>query len=147
MSLRFNKSTSKEDFEQIHEYTIDAFSDTPDFAWTLDEIEKEVADGWELEAAYNGEDEIVAALFYMDTGEVLLTKNTGLKIHHQGSGYSHQVKEHFETVAREKKLDAIAHYCRIDNFRMYSLNESHGYKKTETKIGDGQVVEWVKKLK
>ena len=50
-------------------------------------------------------------------------------------------------MAREKKLKKIVHYCRIDNFRMYSLNESHGYRKTEKAIDEaGLVVEWTKVL-
>ena len=76
-----------------------------------------------------------------------MTKNTSLKMNYQGSGYSHKIKEFFEKVARERKLKKIVHYCGIDNFRMYSLNESHGYKKTPHKLGtNGRVVEWIKPI-
>jgi hypothetical protein len=148
MELNFVKAEKLKDLRRIHEYTIDAFSDTPDFSWTLDEIKQEVKDGWELFGVTNEEDEIVAAIFFCQDKDTLLTKNTGLRIHHQGSGYSHQIKDYFEKVAKQKRLKKIAHFCRIDNFRMYSLNESHGYQKSGKRIGpDGQVVEWIKVLK
>ena len=74
-------------------------------------------------------------------------KNTAVKINHQGSGYSHQIKDFFELRARELKLRVIFHFCRIDDFRMYSLNESHGYKKTSRRLGkNGEVVEWRKTI-
>lgn len=147
MSLNFFKAQGTKDFKQIYEYTIDAFSETPDFKWTLDEIKKEVSEGWELYGATNEEDDIVAAVFLRIEKESMLTKNTGLQILHQGSGYNHEIKEFFEQKAKENKLKKIFHYCRIDNFRMYSLNESHGYKKTGNSLSEGQIVEWVKNLK
>ena len=147
MMLTFKKAKSEKDIKSIHDYNIDAFSDSPDFKWTFEEIKKEVADGWELNSLMD-EGEVVAAVFYKVETDSLLTKNTAIKIDHQGAGLSHAIKEFFEKVAREKKLKRIYHYCRIDNFRMYSLNESHQYKKTPRKLGpDGLVVEWMKTLK
>jgi predicted GNAT family acetyltransferase len=146
VDLVFHKADNEKHIKDIHEYNIDAFSDSPDFNWTLKEIKNEVKDGWELYGAYLGE-EIIAAIFMKEEQDTLLSKNTAIKMSHQGSGYSHMIKEFIEKVAREKHLKKIAHYCRIDNFRMYSLNESHGYKKTPNKIGpDGQVVEWIRDL-
>lgn len=146
MSLTFFSASKPKDIKEVYEYTIDAFSDTPDFNWNLDEIKREVSDGWSLCGVKNEDDEIVAAVFYrLDEGSIL-TKNTGLKINHQGAGYNHEIKEFFESKAKELKAKSIKHYCRIDNFRMYSLNESHGYAKTPNKIEDGQIVEWEKKL-
>ncbi len=147
MKLTFKKAKTEKDIKGIYEYNIDAFSDSPDFKWTFDEIKKEVADGWELYSLIH-ESEVVAAVFYKVEVDSLLTKNTAIKIDHQGAGLSHTIKEFFEKVAREKKLKKIYHYCRIDNFRMYSLNESHQYKKTPRKLGpEGLVVEWVKAIK
>lgn len=146
MSLTFTEATSSKELKKLHDYTIDAFSDTPDFSWTLDDLKHEMKDGWQIYCVTNEEEDVVAAVFVKVEGDTLQTKNTGLKIHHQGMGYSHQIKEFFEQFARKKKLKNLVHYCRIDNFRMYSLNESHGYSKTENKIGDGQVVEWIKKI-
>lgn len=146
MDLQFFKASKAKEIQEIYDYTIDAFSDSPDFNWTLDEIKNEVSDGWVLVGVRNDESEIVAALFYRLFKKELQTKNTGLKINHQGSGYSHAIKEYFEQVAIENKAKQIVHYCRIDNFRMYSLNESHGYKKTQNTHSGGQVVEWVKNL-
>jgi len=74
-----------------------------------------------------------------------LTKNTAVKANYQGSGFSHEIKNFFDKKAKELKAKKILHYCSIDNFRMYSLNESHGYKKT--KKSEGQLVEWVKDIK
>lgn len=147
MKLTFKKAKTEKDIREIFEHNIDAFSDSPDFKWTFDEIKKEVADGWELYSLID-EGEIVAAVFYKVEDGSLLTKNTAIKLDHQGVGLSHSIKEFFEKVARDKKLKNIYHYCRIDNFRMYSLNESHQYKKTPRKLGpEGLVVEWVKSLK
>jgi len=148
MSLKFFSADKPKEMKKIYEYTIDAFSDSPDFNWNLDEIKREVKDGWSLFGVTNEEEEIVAALFFRLKNNSLLTKNTGLKINHQGAGYSHEIKNFFETKAKELKANSIKHYCRIDNFRMYSLNESHGYKKTPSPVDEeGQIVEWVKPLK
>lgn len=146
MDLAFKKIATKAQIKEVYDYTIEAFSDSPDFNWTVEEIEKEVKEGWELNGVYLGE-EIIAAVFFKKYKESLLTKNTAIKVEHQGSGYSHRIKEFFENKARELNLTQILHYCRIDNFRMYSLNESHGYKKTGARPDeDDQVVEWAKVL-
>lgn len=147
MKLTFKKAKTEKDIKEIYDHNIDAFSDSPDFKWTFEEIKKEVSEGWELYSLID-EGEIVAAVFYKVEDDSLLTKNTAIKIDHQGAGLSHSIKEFFEKVAREKKLKRIYHYCRIDNFRMYSLNESHQYKKTPRKLGpEGLVVEWMKVVK
>lgn len=146
MDLTFKKAANDKDIQAVFDHNIDAFSDSPDFKWTLDEIRNEVSEGWELYSLISDKD-IVAAAFFKVEGDALLTKNTAIKSDHQGSGLSHAIKEFFEKIARDKKLKRIFHYCRIDNFRMYSLNESHSYRKTPNKIGeDGLVVEWVKLL-
>jgi len=146
VKLKFQKAKSNKDIQNICDYNIDAFSDSPDFNWNMDEIQNEVAEGWELYSVMVDE-EIIAALFFKTDKDTLYTKNTAVKVSYQGSGFSHKIKEYFEKVGRDKGLKHIIHYCRIDNFRMYSLNESHGYRKTPNKFGpDGQVVEWIKDL-
>ncbi len=147
MNLTFFKVEKNRDLKEIHDYTIDAFSDSPDFNWTLDDLKSEISSGWELFGVRNAEGEIVAAAFLKKDSDGLLTKNTGLRIDHQGSGYNHEIKEFFEISARKRSLRKVFHYCRIDNFRMYSLNESHGYYKTGNVYSDGTVVEWVKDVK
>jgi len=149
MALNFIKANNEKDFKNIYEYTTDAFSDSPDFNWDLEGIQAEVKDGWELESAYNEKKDVIAALFYKvdKKSNTLLTKNTGLQINHQGLGYSHEIKNYFEAVAKKKVVNSIAHFCRVDNFRAYSLNESHNYKKTTNTLNDGLVVEWIKKIK
>lgn len=147
MSLKFIKASNSKDIKTIYDYNIDAFSDSPGFNWNFDEIKKEVKAGWEL---YGVEEsgEIIAALFYKLDGKTLFSKNTSIKISHQGSGFSHKIKDFFEVQAKESKVKEIVHYCSIDNFRMYSLNESHGYEKSDKRLGEkGQVVEWIKKMK
>jgi hypothetical protein len=143
--LLFKTATKVSQYKDIYDHNLDAFTDSPDFKWDLDEIKKEVKDGWKLYSAHVG-DMIIAALFLKLEGKKLLTKNTGTKMSHQGSGYSHKIKEFFEKSAKELKAKKIYHYCRIDNFRMYSLNESHGYVKTAKKLDNGLVVEWEKLL-
>jgi predicted GNAT family acetyltransferase len=147
LSLTFNQATKDKEIQAVYDHNIDAFSDSPDFKWNLEEIKNEITGGWQLFSVSDGE-EIVAALFLSEVDNKLYTKNTGLKMHHQGSGFSHEIKEFYEKEARQRKLEKIIHYCRIDNFRMYSLNESHGYRKAEKPIDeDGLVVEWTKILK
>jgi hypothetical protein len=145
IELIFKTATKVSQYKAIYDHNLDAFTDSPDFKWDIDEIKKEVKDGWKLYSAHV-EDMIIAALFLKLEGKKLLTKNTGTKMSHQGSGYSHKIKEFFEKSAKEMKAKKIYHYCRIDNFRMYSLNESHGYVKTTKKLDNGLVVEWEKLL-
>lgn len=146
-TLNFIKASKKGDYKSIYEHNLDVFSDSPDFEWTFEDIKKEVQDGWELFSVMSGQI-IIAALFFRQDDDCLLTKNTALKMDFQGAGHSHRIKEFFEKEARERGLGRIYHYCGIDNFRMYSLNESHGYRKTDRKLGPGgTVVEWMKLLK
>ena len=147
MKLSFQKAKSTKDIKDVYEYNIDAFSESPDFNWNLTEIQNEVKDGWDLYAAYLGE-EVIAAVFLKKEKTSLLSKTTSIKMNYQGSGYSHKIKEFIEDSAKKEKAKEVVNFCGIDNFRMYSLNESHGYKKTGRKLGNkGQVVEWVKPLR
>ena len=149
-SLTIKLANKEQDYKEILDYSIDAFSDSPDFSWNMDALKQEVKDGWQV-AAVLSQGEIIAAIFYKIDKEgkkkVLSTKNTAIKFNHQGSGHSHSIKEYFEELARENKADIIRHYCRIDNFRAYSLNESHSYKKTPKTFDNGLIVEWEKSVK
>ena len=147
MELKFKKAAKEAEIQEVFNYTIDAFSEAPGFNWTLEEIKQEIKGGWSLYAVYLQE-EIIAALFLKEEGKALLTKHTALQVGHHGSGYSHQIKEFIEQKARDAKLKTIFNYCKIDDFRMYSLNEGHDYHKTEQNVGDDPlVVEWKKDLK
>ena len=147
MKLKFQRAQSETDVQNVYEYNIDAFSESPDFNWNLDEIKKEIASGWDLYSA-NINDEVIAAVFLKKDRATLYSKTTSIKINFQGSGYSHKIKEFIEESAVKLKAKEIVNFCGIDNFRMYSLNESHGYTKTGRKLGNnGQVVEWVKEIK
>jgi hypothetical protein len=149
-TLDFKLAKGEKDYKEILDYSIDAFSDSPDFSWNMDAIKQEVKDGWKVGAVLNKK-EIIAAIFYKIDKEgkqkVLSTKNTAIKFNHQGSGHSHSIKEYFEDLAKENKVNVIRHYCRIDNFRAYSLNESHSYKKTANTFDNGLIVEWEKSVK
>ena len=148
--LVFERADKTEDFENIYGHNLDIFSESPDFEWTYDDIRREVEeDGWELYSVRCKED-IIAALFFKVDKSQLLTKNTALKMNFQGSGYSHRIKEFFESVAHKHRIGSIVHYCRIDDFRAYSLNESHGYRRMGVDGGQleggKQVVAWIKHL-
>ena len=144
--LMFERADKAADMEDIHGHNLDVFSESPDFEWTCDDIRKEVESGWELYSVKHLED-IIAAVFLKEEKNRLLTKNTALKMNFQGSGHSHKIKEFFEEMARKRRLTSIVHYCRIDDFRAYSLNEGHGYRKMGAPSdGRGKVVEWVKRL-
>jgi len=147
MKVKFQRAQSEADVKSVYEYNIDAFSESPDFSWNLDEIKKEIESGWDLYSA-NINDEVIAAVFLKKERATLYSKTTSIKMTFQGSGYSHKIKEFIEDSAKQMKAKEIVNFCGIDNFRMYSLNESHGYKKTGRKLGNnGQVVEWVKSVK
>ena len=143
--LLFVKAEAKDEIKAIYQYNLDAFTDSPDFKWTLDDIHNEIGEGWELFSVMY-KDEIISALFIKRDTDGLKTKNTAIKMHYQGSGRSHLIKEFFERKAKELGVKRIYHYCRIDNFRTYSLNESHGYKKTGRKLANPYLVEWVKEI-
>lgn len=142
--LKFESVTSQKNVKDVYDYNVEAFSDSPDFKWTLDDIKKEMSDGWQL-FSVKLSDEIIAAAFVKKEEQKLLCKNTSIKMQHSGSGYSHRIMDFFEEAAKEFKVNEIVHYCSIDNFRQYSLNESHGYHKTPRKLGlNGHTTEWIK---
>lgn len=141
----FERADKTKDFREIYGHNLDVFSESPDFEWTYDDIRREVEEGWELYSV-KVQEEIIAALFCkVDQGR-LLTKNTALKMNFQGRGLSHKIKDFFEEMAAGRKVSSISHYCRVDDFRAYSLNEGHGYKRVDkTPSSKDRVVEWVKK--
>jgi predicted GNAT family acetyltransferase len=144
--LAFVPVSKGDDVKKVFDFNIDAFSDSPDFKWTLDDIKKEIKEGWTLYSVNLG-DEIIAAAFTKKDGTTLHCKNTSIKMQHSGSGFSHRIMDFFEDEARKQKVKSITHYCAIDNFRQYSLNESHGYEKTPRRLGrEGYTTEWIKKL-
>jgi len=144
VELNFVPVTKKNHVKDVFDFNIDAFSDSPDFKWTLDDIKNELKDGWMLYSV-NLNEEIIAAAFYKIENGTLHCKNTSIKMQYQGSGYSHRIMDFFEQMAKQLKVKKMVHYCAIDNFRQYSLNESHGYIKTDRKLGKGgHTTEWIK---
>lgn len=144
--LEFVSVQKDTELKNVYDFNMEAFSDSPDFKWTFDDIKSEVRDGWCL-FSVNLDQDIIAAAFYKMDGEVLHCKNTSIKMQYQGSGYSHRIMDFFEEKARELKARQIVHYCSIDNFRQYSLNESHGYTKSDRRLGrQGHTTEWIKSI-
>lgn len=145
--LQFIPTKSDGDLAEVYNYDVEVFTDSPDFSWTLQSLKDEVLDGWQIYSV-KLDDEIVAAAFIKEGEHSLLTKNTPIKIVYQGNGFSHQIKEFFESEAKNRKADKVYHYCSSHNFRFISLNENHGYDRTEKKFEDNKfLTEWVKDLK
>lgn len=143
-NLIFKEAKKEEDYVNLSKFDIQAFTDTQDFSWTLDNIKKEVKTGWKLYSVMT-EGEIVAAILLKRDGDTLFTKNTPIKIAFQGNGFSHKIKNFYEEEAKKSQINKVINYCPVDNFRMIALNESHGYKRTGNALGVGHnIIEWVK---
>ncbi len=142
-SLKFETRHTKDEIKEVYNFNTEAFTDLNE--WTQTSIEKQLKEGWELVSVKSGK-EIICALFLKKNGPVLLTKNTPIKINHQGNGYSHEIKEFYEKYAKENGINEVYNYTPRDNFRMISLNEGHDYAKTGKSIEDGALIEWVKKI-
>jgi len=146
ISLKFKEAKKEEDLVSLSRFDMQAFTDTKDFSWSLDNIKKEVKTGWKLYSVLS-EDEIVAAVLIKKDGDTLYTKNTPIKMAFQGNGFSHQIKNYYEQEAKKLQMRKVINYCPVDNFRMIALNESHGYKKTGNTLGNSHnIIEWVKTL-
>lgn len=144
-NLKINP-VGQETIKEIYNFNVKAFSDFQDFSWTEENIKNEIESGWNLLSA-TVEKEIICALFVKPESDALLTKNTPIKINHQGNGYSHQIKDYYEEYAKEHGKVRVINYCAEDNFRMLALNESHKYNKIGSKkFGEINILEWEKKL-
>ncbi|MES2525726.1 MAG: hypothetical protein V4598_01510 [Bdellovibrionota bacterium] len=144
--LVFREAKKEEEVVNLSKFDIQAFTDTQDFSWSLDNIKKEVKTGWKLYSVTTDE-EIVAAVLVKKDGDTLFTKNTPIKMAFQGNGFSHQIKNFYESEAKRLQINRLVNYCPVDNFRMIALNESHGYKRTGKAMGiSNNIIEWVKVL-
>ena len=144
--LVFKEAKKEEDVVNLSRFDIQAFTDTQDFSWTLDNIKKEVKTGWKLFSVMT-DNEIVAAVLMRKEDDTLFTKNTPIKMAFQGNGFSHQIKHFYEEEAKKHQIHRVVNYCPVDNFRMIALNESHEYKRTGNAFGvNNNIIEWVKVL-
>lgn len=144
--LIFKEAKREEEVVNLSRFDIQAFTDTQDFSWTLDNIKKEVKTGWKLYSVMTDE-EIVAAVLMRKDGDTLFTKNTPIKMAFQGNGFSHKIKDFYEEEAKKQQIRRVVNYCPSDNFRMIALNESHGYKRTGNAFGvNNNIIEWIKVL-
>lgn len=144
--LEFKEAKKEEDVINLSKFDIQAFTDTQDFSWNLENIKKEVQTGWRLFSVM-AEGEIVAAVLMKQDSSALLTKNTPIKLAFQGNGFSHQIKYFYEEEAKRLNINKVFNYCPVDNFRMIALNESHGYKRTGKSFGvSNNIIEWEKTL-
>lgn len=141
-ALKFVPGKKNDEINKIFNFDTNAFTSAQDFDWTEANIKKELKDGWELYSV-NFDGDIVAAVFMKTDKDTLYTKNTPIKLNYQGNGFSHQIKEYYEDVAKTRGLKRIVNYCKSDNFRMISLNEGHNYNKTDSQLDDN-VIEWEK---
>lgn len=145
--LQFKEIKKEEDITNIANFDIQAFADSQDFRWSVDNIKNELKVGWKLYSVQYGP-ETVAAMFIKNDKETLFTKNTPIKMAFQGNGFSHQIKDFYELEAARLKLSKVVNYCPDDNFRMIALNESHGYKRApETLKGAKGMIVWEKNIK
>lgn len=142
--INFIKCDSESDLKKIYSYDVDAFALAGDFEWSMQNLLNEQKQGWEIYSVVRG-NEIISALFVKKEQNSLLTKNTPIKISYQGKGYSHLIKEFYESKAKSLKASRILNYCAVDNFRNIALNESHGYKKVAV-LHNGEVLEFEKKV-
>jgi hypothetical protein len=146
LPLHFKEAKKEEEIVNLSKFDIQAFTDTQDFSWSLDNLKKEVKTGWKLYAVMTDE-EIVAAVLLKKDGDTLFSKNTPIKMAFQGNGFSHMIKNFYENEAKKAQVNKVVNYCPVDNFRMIALNESHGYKRTGNSFGLNQnIIEWVKVL-
>ena len=143
--LQFTPGKNKDEITRIFNFENNAFANAQDFDWTEENIQNEIKDGWKL-FSVDFEGEVVAAIFVKKTKDTLLTKNTSIKLNFQGNGFSHQIKDHYEEIAKDSGLSRIVNYCKADNFRMIALNEGHDYHRTDNEL-EGNIVEWEKILK
>ncbi len=144
--LVFKEAKKEEEVVNLSKFDIQAFTDTQDFSWNLDNIKKEVKTGWKLYSVTT-EEEIVAAVLMKKDTDTLFTKNTPIKMAFQGNGFSHKIKNFYEEEAKKQNIRRVINYCPVDNFRMIALNESHGYKRTGKAFGiSNNIIEWVKVL-
>lgn len=144
--LVFKEAKKEDEVVNLSKFDVQAFTDTQDFSWSLDNIKKEVKTGWKLYSVIT-EDEIVAAVLMKKDGDTLYTKNTPIKMAFQGNGFSHMIKNFYEGEATKAHVKKVINYCPVDNFRMIALNESHGYKRTGNIFGNNQnIIEWMKVL-
>ena len=141
--LKFVPSQTKDEIKDVYNFNTEAFTELKE--WSQQSIEGQIKAGWQLVSVKSGE-EIICALFIKKNGPSLLTKNTPIKINHQGNGYSHAIKDFYETYAKENGLSEVYNYTPRDNFRMISLNEGHDYSKTGKSLDDGALIEWIKKI-
>jgi hypothetical protein len=100
--LEFQQSKKETDIVDTYNYNVEVFADAGGFGWTLDGIKDEIKKGWKLYSA-KFDDKIVAAIFMKEEKGSLLTKNTPIKLEYQGNGFSHQIKDYYESIAKDKK--------------------------------------------
>lgn len=154
MSLSFKKTKiTTKNLEKLINFNNTAFTDALDVKWSIANIKKQINAGWEIYTA-EVDGEIASVLFIKNDDQTLLTKSTPLRIDFRGQGFSHEIMDFYESLAKKNKKHKIYNYCRSDNFRMISLNETHGYRKTGNVFNEDLAgseegspwIEWGKKI-
>jgi hypothetical protein len=143
----FRLSNSDDEIEKLYNYNVNVFAEAPDMQWSVDALKDKSRDGWKIYSVLINE-EIIAAALLKKENDKLLTKNTPIKLLYQGNGFSHLIKDFFEDEARKLSVETVINLCPSDNFRMISLNETHGYSKTGQFFGEKKsLIEWIKEIK
>ena len=146
LALNFHEVKNQDEFDQIIRYDQSAFSTGVGFEWSLKGLELEKKRGWKIIGVFNNEI-VVASVLAKKEGKTLLTKTSPVKLDFQGNGFSHQIKDYLEDYAKKNKCLSIRHFCRSDDFRGISLNETHGYKKVNFPENDDENISlWEKTL-
>ena len=141
--LNFNVTKSEKELKDLYDYNVDVFTEDSGFCWDLAKIKKDINQGW-MVYSVTLDKQIVAAAFLKPDSASLLTKHTPIKMLFQGKGVSHKIKDFYEQEAKKLNITNVKNLCPDDNFRNISLNESHGYIKTESELQGIPV--WEKKL-
>jgi hypothetical protein len=83
--LEFTESKSNKTIDEIYNFSTEAFSGLSE-EWSVDGLKKQVKEGWQLYSV-KFEGEVVAAVLTKEDADMLLTKNTTIKINYQGNGF------------------------------------------------------------
>ena len=141
----FQKVGNKSDIDEVYGHNVEVFLNSFDFEWNAPNIASQMDAGWRFYSLKVG-DEIVAALFIKKLNDQLLSKHSQIKMEYRGNGLSHRLKEFVEDLAKQEGLDQVVNICSIKDFRLISLNETHGYKLSDVASSNAEFQTWIKTL-
>lgn len=143
LNVEFHSLEKSSDFKKVLSFNADAFADTPGVEWSESSLKKMIKEGWFI-FSLDHDDDVIAVLFMKRDDDTLITKNTPIKMAYQGNGLSHLIKDFYEQYAQNEGLHHLVNECAVDNFRMISLNEKHGYERLSE---SSRMISWKKTIK